>query len=231
MTRIIEQGDTAMTVSIGERRDAVVARRVLTLARRLDHLGIEGVVEVVPALVSVTCLLNPDRVDRWFLRETIERLLREPDSAEETDSGRLVEIPICYEPEAGTDLEVIARDAGETVEQIIALHMSAEYRVAMIGFLPGFPYLEGMPLDLARPRRSTPRRWIDARSVAIGGEFCGIYPFDSPGGWWVIGRTPLTLFDPLAPSPSLLSVGDRVRFRRVWSGSSSFEPVRGVHSS
>lgn len=213
-TRITVQGDGAITIRLSDHRDQDVARQVLDLARQLDQARIDGIVDVVPALVSVTCILDAD-VDPEIVLQQVTRVFDEPTGTSGHHAGALVEIPVCFEPHFATDLVSIARDAGLSVDNVIELHLGAEYRVAMIGFFPGFPYLEGLPGELVRPRRSTPRDRIPSGSVAIAGEHCGIYPVESPGGWWIIGWTPLQLFNPGAPSPALLEAGDRCRFRRI----------------
>jgi inhibitor of KinA len=127
----------------------------------------------------------------------------------------LVEIPVCYDPEYALDIDDVARRANISPGEVVRLHSSAEYRVACIGFVPGFPFLTGLPKELATPRRDMPRKEIPPGSVGIGGAQTGIYPLRSPGGWNLIGRTPLRLFDPGKNPPTLLQAGDRVRFRAV----------------
>jgi inhibitor of KinA len=129
--------------------------------------------------------------------------------------ARTVEIPVCYDPKFALDLEHVARHAQISPSEVVELHSAADYRVHCLGFTPGFPYLAGLPKKLATPRRVTPRKEIPGGSVAIGGAQAGIYPQRSPGGWNVIGRTPLRLFDPQKDPPALLRSGDRVRFRPI----------------
>jgi KipI family sensor histidine kinase inhibitor len=137
--------------------------------------------------------------------------------ANQTES-RSVEIPVIYGGDQGPDLQNVAILAGLTTEEVIRLHSSAEYSVCFIGFLPGFPYLSGMDPRLAAPRLATPRPLVPAGSVGIAGGQTGIYPLDSPGGWRIIGRTTLTIFDPHREPPVLLKAGDRVRFIAVAGG-------------
>ena len=141
------------------------------------------------------------------------------------DTGkRLVEIPVCYEAEFALDLEEVSRQAQIDPTKIVDLHCAAQYRVNCIGFTPGFPFLGGLDKRLATPRRSIPRKEIPAGSVAIAGGQTGIYPMKSPGGWNIIGRTPLHLFDPRKDPPALLRPGDRVRFRAITR--SEFEALK-----
>ena len=132
-----------------------------------------------------------------------------------------MEIPVCFDQEFAVDLEQVAANAQLSANEVVDLYCSAEYRVACVGFTPGFPYLIGLPKKLATPRRASPRKEIPAGSVAIGGEQTGIYPMRSPGGWNVIGRTSLPLFDPVKNPPALLQAGDRVRFHAI--GRDEFE--------
>jgi inhibitor of KinA len=128
---------------------------------------------------------------------------------------RTVEIPVCYAPELGIDLEAVASHHGLSPDEIVRLHTSGSYRVRFLGFSPGFPYLSGLPAQLATPRLPTPRTHVPAGSVAIGGAQTGVYPLATPGGWRIIGRTPLRLFDPHRSPPALLQMGDHVTFRRI----------------
>jgi inhibitor of KinA len=127
-------------------------------------------------------------------------------------------VPVCYGGEWGPDLETIGRAHGLSADEVVSVHSGAEYLVSAVGFTPGFPYLSGLPERLHTPRRETPRTRVPAGSVAIGGAQTGIYPFETPGGWNLIGRTPWRLFNPHARPPTLLQVGDRVRFRPITSG-------------
>ena len=124
-------------------------------------------------------------------------------------------LPVCYGGEFGLDLETVGAAHGLTGTEVVALHSSVEYLVSAIGFIPGFPYLRGLPEQLHTPRRKTPRTRVPAGSVAIGGAQTGIYPFEIPGGWSLIGCTPWRLFNPYSQAPSFLQVGDRVRFKPI----------------
>ena len=130
-------------------------------------------------------------------------------------AAHAAEIPVCYDLEFAIDLERVARHAQISPGEVVTLHGAAQYRVNCIGFTPGFPYLTGLPNKLATPRHAVPRKEIPAGSVAIGGAQAGIYPQKSPGGWNIIGRTPLRLFDPQRDPPALLQTGDQVRFRKI----------------
>lgn len=181
-------------------------------------------VDIVPAYASVTVVYQIARAKRSLGRagssESVYQLVRDwaarQLAAREWDSAErgkhLIDIPVCYGGLYGPDLEEAAARSGMAAEQFILRHSSAIYTVALIGFAPGFPYLHGLPPELAQPRKATPRAQVPAGTVAIAGGQAGIYPQATPGGWQVIGRTPLKLFRPQASSPSLLQAGDQVRF-------------------
>jgi len=206
--------DRSLLVCFGQEISAEALRRVVSLSRRLG--GIRGILNHHPAYSSVLVDFDP----RLRERAEIEALLRELASEDGGDGAieRTVEIPVIYGGEYGADLEDVARHTGLPAERVVELHASAEYLVYFLGFSPGFPYLGGLPAELATPRLPAPRKLVPAGSVAIGGSQTGIYPVDSPGGWRIIGRTPLRLFDAEASPPALLAMGDRVRFVPIREG-------------
>lgn len=186
-------------------------RALSALAAKIEEEVPPGLLETVPTGRSLAIFYDPFATSGEEWRRRIEQWIGElPGQA--GDGGRIVDIPVCYGGEYGPDLPEVAARAGITEEEAVRLHSGAEYMVGMIGFAPGFPYLRGLPPQLATPRRPVPRTKVPAGSVAIGGGQTGIYPADLPGGWHIIGRTPVTLFDPAADPPSLLAPGDRVRF-------------------
>jgi len=210
--------EDAWLLRFGETIDDAVNDRVHAAAAKL-RANLENV-ECVPAYASL--LLRFD-VAQWLdddgrfggerLRAAIAAAWSERSSAEK--APREVSIPVCYD---GVDLPEVATHARLSIEEVIARHTAARYRVAMLGFAPGFPYLLGLDPTLAVPRRSNPRTSVPAGSVAIGGQQTGIYPQSLPGGWQLIGRTPMRLFDFAATSPSLLGPSDHVRFRAIDQG-------------
>jgi KipI family sensor histidine kinase inhibitor len=180
---------------------------------RLTHglAGVRGVLNLHPAYASVLIDFDPRR----YTHEQIERLVRdclESPAAPDAPS-RLIEIPVRFGGESGPDLEDVARHTGLAAERVVELFTSAVYAVYFVGFSTCFPYLGGLPAELATPRLPAPRKHVPEGSVAIGGSQAGVYPLASPGGWRVIGRTSLALFDRKATPPPLLRMGDRVRFR------------------
>ena len=228
---IVPLGDSALIVHVREQfEDAPeeTLNEVLQTFQQLRSAAIPGVIELAPAYTSVAVFCDPLQVakasghpDRAFdwLEERVRRIVAAAaDRGERRRTRRnihSVEIPVCYDPEFAPDLDEVARRAQISTKEVVDLHSAAEYRVACIGFVPGFPFLVGLPKKLATPRRSTPRKEIAPGSVGIGGAQTGIYPLRSPGGWNLIGRTPLKLFDPTKDPPVLLRAGDRVHFRAI----------------
>lgn len=211
-------GDSAIIVRLrGISAPGVEATEaVLAATARLRAAQITGVVEVAPAYTTVAVFYDATRVMFDALQTEITSVLSgELAIAAQQQAGRAVEIPVCYEPDFGLDLPEVAKHVGLSAQEVVRLHVSAEYRVACVGFTPGFPYLIGLPAMLATPRRRVPRREVAAGSVAIGGSQTGIYPTMSPGGWNVIGRTPVQLFAISRTPAALLRAGDVVRFRAI----------------
>jgi inhibitor of KinA len=215
--RLLTAGDCALVVEYGNAIDAKVNARVRLLDARLAAAAPAGILETVPTYRSLMVHYDP-----LTLRQAdIERLVREADSAIETagaTESRLVEIPVMYGGPFGPDLADVAALNGLSADEVVAIHAAGEYPVFMLGFMPGFPYLGGMSARIRASRLSTPRTAVPAGSVGIAGDQTGIYPAESPGGWRLIGRTPVRLFDAMACPPALLAAGDRVRFRPISPG-------------
>ncbi len=186
-------------------------RRIWWLAQHLRSHA--GVCEVVPGMNNLTVELDPAAPDLENLLNVLRAAWSRSDAV--TVDSRRIEVPVRYGGPDGPDLDEVARHAGLSPEEVIRLHSAGEYTVYFLGFLPGFAYLGGMDRRLATPRRQQPRLTVPAGSVGIGGEQTGIYPSASPGGWQLIGRTSLPLFDPARDPPSLLLPGDSVRFVNV----------------
>lgn len=201
-------GETAVVLELEPPVTLATQKRIWRLTQRLGE--IPEVVEAIPGMNNITVVLrNPHSL----ALDAIERLQRwwEESEALEPES-RYIEIPVVYGTAAGPDLGEVARHAGLTEKQVVELHSSIDYVVWFLGFQPGFPYLCGLPEQLATPRRDEPRLQVPAGSVGIGGAQTGIYPLATPGGWQLIGHTPLPLFDPDRNEPVLLRPGDTVRF-------------------
>jgi inhibitor of KinA len=178
---------------------------------------------MVPSFRSLLVYYDPLVVDSDGLCAILAELAAQTDTTT-LPPTRTVELPCCYDHELGLDLEGAARRLNLAVDELVRLHASADYVVYFIGFTPGLPYMTGMPTRIHLPRLDTPRTKVPAGSVGIGGIQCCIYSLESPGGYWILGRTPLRLYDPDAADPVLLRPGDRVRFRRI--DRPEFEEIR-----
>lgn len=208
--RFLPCGDRAVTVEWGSTIDEHINRQVHAFARKVEELFHPAITEVVPTYRSATVHYRPEVFSYEELNQLLAPLAQ--GSAEEAEELPVVKIPVCYGGEYGPDLEEVAQHCSLTPEEVIARHTAPTYRIYMLGFTPGFPYLGGMDPSIAAPRRKEPRIHIPAGSVGIAGEQTGVYPIVSPGGWQLIGRTPLRLFDPQREQPILLSAGAGIRF-------------------
>ncbi|MEZ5290339.1 MAG: 5-oxoprolinase subunit PxpB [Vicinamibacterales bacterium] len=207
--RLRHAGDGLVLVELEATIDPGVNRRAVALAHAIGAAGIRGVRDVVPAYASVGVHVDPLRADLTALEAVVGRAWdREGDAAD----GRVVEIPVCYGGRFGPDLAEVAAFACCAEADVIARHAQGQYRVYMLGFLPGFAYLGGVEASIAMPRRASPRAAVPAGSVGIAGRQTGVYPCESPGGWRLIGRTPVAMFDAARTRPALLEPGDVVRF-------------------
>lgn len=206
-------GETAISVEFGDAINLEVNRKVHQLHRRIVRDDTPGVLAAIPTYRSLLIQYDPWECSLEELLLRVERLLTA--QKKEKQESAVLEVPVCYEAEFGPDLEDLAVSHGMSVEEVIALHSASEYQVYMIGFTPGFPYLGGLNPRLFTPRRQIPRVRVPAGSVAIADQQAGIYPIDSPGGWHLIGRTPLQLFDPQRSPPFLIEAGASIRFKRI----------------
>ena len=215
--RIEPLGDSALLIRVVEQFDAERSRdAVLRAAQQLQGAKIPGIIELVPAYTTIGVFFDSGRTGTFNeLSAGIERALERDLETGHPRATERIEVPVCYEGEFAPDLDAVARHAALSPDEVISRHANASYCVSCVGFTPGFPYLSGLPPELATPRRSSPRKEIPAGAVAIGGTQTGIYPSKSPGGWNIIGRTPLRLFDVEKNPPSLFQAGNRVRFRRI----------------
>jgi KipI family sensor histidine kinase inhibitor len=210
--RLLPLGDRTLLVEFGTSIDVALNARALALAAALAERRVAGVRDIVPAYAAVAIHFDPLRVRLDALADAIEDALAHVDDEDATTGGPLVELPCCYGGSFGPDLHGVASWAGCSESEVVSRHASREYRVCMIGFLPGFPYLAEVDPSIAAPRHPTPRLSVHAGSVGIAGRQTGVYPVASPGGWQIIGRTPVLLFDAARTPPSRLVPGARVRF-------------------
>lgn len=225
---IIPLGDCAALIRVAENFETApddALQQVMAAQRRLASARIPGVVELAPAYTTVAVFYDPvkavaagapsENLFAWLEKQIREVMSRTESGGAQSIEVSEIEMPVCYDSEFAFDLDEVAQRAGLRPDEVIDLHSGAEYRVHCVGFIGGFPFLGGLPGKIATPRRESPRKEIPAGSVGIGGKQTGIYPIKSPGGWNIIGRTPLRLFDPQRNPPGLLRAGGRVRFRRV----------------
>jgi KipI family sensor histidine kinase inhibitor len=218
--RIEPLGDSALLILLGERIDVELNARALAIAQAIGAAALPGVRDVAPAYASVCVQYDPcawthgTQSPFAAIAAQLQELVRRVASVT-ADPSAAIEIPVCYGGDCGADLADVSRHTGLTPQTVIERHCASIYRVAMLGFAPGFPYLLGLDASLHMPRRATPRTRVPAGSVAIGGAQTGIYPRDLPGGWHLIGRTPLALFDAARSPPALLAAGQTVRFRAI----------------
>ena len=209
--RIQAAGDAALVVELPAAIDPEVNAWCVALSRALtDRLG-TMTRDVVVGYCTVTVFFDPLAVDARWLEAEVSEHAAAVDASSVLD-GAIVEVPVCYGGEVGPDLADVAAFAGCSEDDVIARHSEREYRVYMVGFVPGFAYMAEVDSRIAAPRRASPRTAVPAGSVAIAGPQTGVYPSVTPGGWNIIGRTPLKPFDPGRPEPFLFKSGDRVRF-------------------
>ena len=213
--RFVPAGDLALSVELGDDISVEVNTRVRALEYLIQQKAVPGVVETVPSYRALLVYYDPFVVGYDALCEALRPLAAQTDTAV-LPPPRHVELPCCYDdPELGFDLAAAAARLGLSPDALKQLHAGAEYLVYFIGFTPGLPYMAGMPERITIQRLDTPRVKTPPGSVAIGGVQCCIYPVDSPGGFWVLGRTPVKLYDPDVAEPIFLRAGDRVRFRPI----------------
>ena len=215
--RCIWIGEAALELRFGKRIDAETNARVHAAAHVLNAARLPEVVELVPAYATLTLVLRSAAALQAdaFAARVLGALRQGADGSIKRPRPRVVTIPVAYGGEFGLDLEDLAAHAGLSPDEVVRRHTAPDYRVAMLGFRPGFPYLLGLDSSLAMPRHETPRTRIPAGSVGIADTQTGIYPSASPGGWRLIGRTSVVLFDVASKPPTLLAPGDTVRFRAV----------------
>lgn len=212
--RLAPVGDCAVLAVFEQRIDAEIGAEVAALNTAIQAAGTEGILETVPAYASLMIYYDPLVLD-YDQAAAVVRQAGEQMPAKAADNGRLVEIPVCYGGKMGPDIYNVSRHAGLSVQEVIKLHTEPVYRIYMLGFLPGFPYLGGLDERLYTPRLDAPRTSIPAGSVGIGGEQTGIYPIASPGGWQLIGRTPLRLYNPDNNGQLPYAAGDRIQFHSI----------------
>jgi KipI family sensor histidine kinase inhibitor len=216
--RLLDAGDGAVTIEFGDQITSQLVGRVAALDKLLqaarERGELAGVVETMPTFRSLTVLYDPLQTSRAALDPVLTALASQSEAAPAAN-GRRWRLPVCYGGEFGADLADVASATGLSPDAVVQLHADTELSVYMIGFMPGFPFMGDLPSALDMPRRREPRLRVPAGSVAITGSLTAIYPWQSPGGWQLIGRCPVPLFDAAAATPSLLAPGDTVRFEAI----------------
>jgi KipI family sensor histidine kinase inhibitor len=209
--KYIPAGDKSVVMEFGNSIKPEINAKIRNMVTAVEENSIKGILEIIPTYRSILIIYDPLQIQYnslvKYLKETLSRL----GNASEGEI-RIVELPTVYGGEYGPDIEFVANHNNLTVEEVIKLHSSIDYLLYMLGFTPGFGYLGGMSKKIETPRLQVPRTKIPAGSTGIAGSQTGIYPIDSPGGWQLIGRTPVKLYDPLGTPPILLNAGDFVRF-------------------
>jgi len=213
-TSIVQNGDSCWLIVVGNDVSPSTSARVHALQRAVETLHPAWMVETVPGYCSLGLIVRPLQATLEEVEELVSTATKNV-AVPPPVQPRTVTIPVCYGAAYGPDMEVVCQQSGLSEQEVVQRHVTASYPCSMLGFLPGFPYLVGLDPQLATPRLATPRAVVPAGSVGIAGAQTGVYPVSSPGGWNLIGRTPLTLFDPAREQPSLVQAGDVVRFSPI----------------
>lgn len=211
--KFLPSGDTALVVEFGDRIDRRISALVLALAQRLQAEAVPGIVELVPTFRSLMVHYEPLVLPNEELRQRLATLIEGLTAQEQ--AGRHWRLPACYDPEMGIDLADVAERTGLTVAQVVERHSAITFHVYMMGFLPGFPYMGDLPKEMELPRRENPRVRVPAGSFCIAMAMTAIYPLESPGGWHLLGRTPVPLWDLRHTPSTLLAAGDKVVFSPI----------------
>ena len=207
-------GDSAINIVVADAISAEASALVRSAAARIQAAGIAGIEDIVPTFCAVMVSYNPEIISYEELISAVHANL-DGLSAEGASAGKTIVIPVCYGGEFGPDLEHVAQFHGITPDEVVRLHTEPTYLIAMLGFLPGFAYLSGLNPDLETPRLEVPRVRIEAGAVGIGGAQTGIYPLPSPGGWQIIGRSPLRPYDAEREPAFLYAAGDSIEFEAI----------------
>jgi KipI family sensor histidine kinase inhibitor len=213
--RIVPAGDSAWLIELPDRLDTAVNARAIDIASRIQAGNLPAVTDVVVGYRTVMVYVRPLAEEAAAVIPALERVLAEDREIPLTERTDAITIPVCYGEQFGPDLADVAHFANLTADEVVRRHIEREYRVFMVGFVPGFAYLAEVDPAIGAPRRRTPRLRVPAGSVAIASGQTGIYPDTTPGGWNIVGRTPLRPYDPSRAEPFLLRAGDRVRFHQI----------------
>lgn len=224
--KIVPFGDSALLVNFEQRIDEAINNQVLSLYKQLQE--VKEVTFLIPAYCSLTVGFG-EQISFKALSKQIEDLPKKNQSTDLNLNPRLIEIPVCYEAPYALDMSEVTEKTGLTQQEIIDTHCQETYKVYMLGFVAGFAYLGSLPEQLFCPRKTEPRKEVLAGSVGLAGRQTGIYPANAPGGWQIIGRTPIPTFNPKAEKPTLFKAGDAVKFKPI--SSAEFEEIEKQVSS
>lgn len=209
--KFIPSGDKSLVMEFGNSISPEINEKIRNMVMAIDQSNFPGILEIIPTYRSILIIYDPILVEFTSLINYLKEIVNSLGDSSDGEA-RIIELPTVYGGEYGPDIEFVAKHNNLTVDEVISLHSSTDYLLYMLGFTPGFGYLGGMSKEIETPRLQVPRTKIPAGSTGIAGSQTGIYPIDSPGGWQLIGRTPVKLYDPLATPPVLLNAGDYVRF-------------------
>jgi inhibitor of KinA len=221
---IFPLGDSALTIEFGNRVDENINNRVLFIFNQLNEINYPEILDVVPSYTTLTVHYNVfsiiknnqhNRTAFEIISERVEKVINRTVSSTSQKNKQTVKVPVCYLPEFGLDIQEVAREKNISIEEVVRLHSGKKYRVYMLGFLPGFPYMGEVDEKITMPRKQQPRVKVSAGSVGIAANQTGIYPFDSPGGWNIIGRTPLHIFYKEEAKLTYFEAGDEVEFYSI----------------
>jgi KipI family sensor histidine kinase inhibitor len=213
-TKYLNAGDKSLVIEFGDSIEEQINAKIRSLTLAIEREGIIGLIETIPTYRSLMIIYEPMLIELDELIDKVKSIETKMDEMKLPDA-KIIEIPTLYGGEFGPDLEFVAEHNKTSLEEVIKIHTSRSYLIYMIGFTPGFPYLGGMNDKIATPRLQTPRTKIPVGSVGIAGKQTGIYPIESPGGWQLIGRTPVKLYDPNREEPVLLNAGDYIKFIQI----------------
>lgn len=213
-TKYLTAGDSALVIEFGDKIEEQINSKIRNLTLAMEREGIVGIIETIPTYRSLMVIYEPMIIELDELIGKVKSIETRMD-AMKLPHAKVIEIPTLYGGEYGPDIEFVAQHNKISIEDVINIHTSMEYLIYMIGFTPGFPYLGGMKDKIATPRLQIPRTKIPVGSVGIAGNQTGIYPIESPGGWQLIGRTPVKLYDPYRKNPILFNAGDYIKFVQI----------------
>lgn len=209
--KYLSAGDSAIVMEFGNTIEKEINAKIAVVVENLKKKNIDGILDILPTYRSILINYDPVKISYGEMVETLKGLSKS-NKANQSDEVRLIEIPTLYGKEYGPDIEFVAENANLSVDEVIKIHSGTDYLVYMMGFMPGFTYLGGLDERIATPRLKSPRLKIEPGSVGIAGNQTGMYPLESPGGWQLIGRTPLKLFDDTKEPPVFIQAGDYIRY-------------------